>query len=129
MDDRHRFRAKFAEYVDVAHHVVAQLFFFGGDFVEVDVFEMGAHLFDLGVGDVQPELLFAPGQRQPQPAPGGVFVLGRPDVAHLLPGVAAGQRILVDGVVGIHGNSPKSEVFFGFDAELRLNNSKAQLNY
>ena len=99
VDDRHRFRTKLAEDVNVAHDVVAQFALFGGDLVEVDVVEVLFHCGDLGVGDGQPELLLALREHEPEPPPGGVFELRAPEIAHLLACVTVGQRILIDVIV------------------------------
>ena len=99
-----------AQGADVAHDVVPELLFDPGHPLEVDVFEVGPEFSDLGVGDGQPEGLFVLGQRQPQPAPGGVFVLGRPDAAHFLARIASGQRIVIGVVFAVHKSFPLIEV-------------------
>ena len=110
MDDGGGLRAELAQGPDVAHDVVPELLFDLGHPLEVDVFEVGAEFCDLGVGNRQTESLFVFGQSQPQPAPGGVFVLGRPDAAHFLARIASGQRIVVGVVFAVHKSYPYIEV-------------------
>ena len=50
------------------------------------------HLIDLCLGDVQPQLFLGLGQRDPQPAPCGKFMIGRKEEKHFPAGIAAAQR-------------------------------------
>ena len=110
MDDGGGLGAELAQGPDVAHDVVPELLFDLGHPLEVDVFEVGPEFGDLGVGDGQSEGLLVLGQGQPQPPPGGVFVLRRPDAAHFLARIASGQRIVIGVVFAVHKSFPLIEV-------------------
>jgi hypothetical protein len=79
----------------MTHYIVTQFFFQSGDPVKINIILMCCQLLDLDVGNGQSEIFLALGERKPQFAPGGVFVLGRPDETHLFTGIAVGQRITV----------------------------------
>ena len=102
VDDRFGFGTLRAEYVDMAHHVVAQFRFFGRGGFEIDVVQMRPHLIELFVGDGQAEFLFGFGQREPQPPPGGMFPLRRPVITHFLAGITASQRVLIHIHIFVH---------------------------
>ena len=87
------------EGTDVAHHVVPQFFFQFSDPVKVDILKVLTQFSDLLIGDGQSQSLFIFGEGEPETAPGGVFVLGGPDTAHLFSGVTPGKRIVVGGLL------------------------------
>ena len=99
MDHRHGIRTLGPENVDMAHHVMAQFFFFGFHSGKVDIFQMGGHLLDLGIGDRQTQSFFFGSEGEPEFTPGGVFELGTPEITHLFAGIAAGQRRTVNVMI------------------------------
>ena len=99
VNDGFRGGALGAEHMDVAHHVMTQLGFFRLGGFKVDIVQMGFHFRDLFVRDGKPQFLFGFCQSDPESAPGGVFLLGRPVVAHFLAGIAPGQRVLIRIVI------------------------------
>jgi hypothetical protein len=70
VDDRASRGATITELVDVSDDVVPLLALVRGGSGEVDVVDMFAHLIDLRLSDLQPELPLRLGQGDPQAAPG-----------------------------------------------------------
>ena len=95
MDDRPGRRALIAVGVHVGHDVVPQLAFVLRGFGEVDVVDGGPQLGDLLGRDRQAQFLLGLGQGHPQPPPGRMDRLRRPEPDQLLRGVPADQRILI----------------------------------
>ena len=81
-----------AEGVDVGHHVVAEPPLVLGGRGQVGVVEMGAHLRQRRVRDVEPQLPLRLGQRQPEPAPEADAVRLAPEPLHGGRGVAGAER-------------------------------------
>ena len=77
----------------VGHDVVPHLVLARRGVVIVDVRDVRAQLADLLIRDRQTELLLALGQRDPEPAPGGKFVVVGVNVLHRAPGVAGAQGV------------------------------------
>ena len=92
MDDAARVRADVAIGVNVRHDVVPHALLMPAGVVIVDVVDVLLHLIDLCLGDVQPQLFLGLGQRDPQPAPCGKFMIGRKEEKHFPAGIAAAQR-------------------------------------
>ena len=88
VDDRHRVRTQLAERMNVRHHVMSQLLLLRLGKLVVDVVDVGLHLIDLLVSDVQTQLLLGSRQSNPQLPPGGELHIRRPDIAHLLRGIS-----------------------------------------
>ena len=100
VDNGHGQGAKIPEGVQVSHYVVTKVFLvFGHSFI-INVVDMGAHLVDLRLGDVQPQLLLAFGQGDPQPAPGGEFEIRGEDMLHLFGCVAGTQGTFIGRLHG-----------------------------
>ena len=106
MDDPARLWAEFAIGMDMAHHIVPQLFFLLFGQLEIDVGDVRLKLGNLLIGDLQAEFLLRLRQRHPQLPPGLELVLRRPDPVHLAAGIAQGQGILVNGAIDSHEDSP-----------------------
>ena len=83
----------------VGHDVVPHLVLARRGVVIVDVRDVRAQLADLLIRDRQTELLLALRQRDPEPAPGGEFVVVGINVLHCAPGIAGAQGI---GVAVVH---------------------------
>ena len=95
MDYRHRLRAGRAEGMDMRHNVVAQLALLLRRKLIVDVGQVCAHLVKLFVGDVQPQLLLALREREPQSAPGRKLIVGREYLLHFFTRVAAAKGAFI----------------------------------
>ena len=81
----------------MGHHVMTQLFLFRCCHVIIDIVDVRFHLSDHLVGDLgQSQLLFRPRQRDPEPAPGGEFLIRRKEMQHFVTGIAGCQRIFID---------------------------------
>ena len=87
-----------AEVVHVRHHVVAEALLIHRRLVQVRIVQVQTHLRDRRIGDRESELLFAFGQRQPDPAPEADAVRLAPETLHLEGGVAGAERGTVAGV-------------------------------
>ena len=81
--------------MDVGHNVVAQLLLLLLGQVIVDVVLLPLQLVDLPLGDGQAQFHLRPGQGNPQPAPGGEFLVRGEQIKHLPAGVAGGQRTFI----------------------------------
>jgi hypothetical protein len=68
--------------VDVGHHVVAEPLLVAPHRVQVDVVQVGAHLSERGIGNVEAEALLLLGQGEPQAAPDAGPLLGTPQALH-----------------------------------------------
>ena len=83
MDDRFGRGADIAKRVDMRHHVMSEQFFVMGRRDEIDLINMLPQFIDLRLSDIQSQFSFGFGQGDPQPTPGRVFRLRRPELAHL----------------------------------------------
>ena len=90
-----RGRARFAVGVDVRHDVVTHFLFLRGGEVVIDIVDMRLHFRDLRVGNIQPELLFALRESDPELAPGGELLVIREDALHFVPRVSLAERAFV----------------------------------
>ena len=80
------------ERMDVGHHVVPKPFLPVGGFIEVDVVEVGGHVGQRCVGDaVDPQLLLAAPQFQPEPPP-QARIFSTPKTGKASPGWRCGWR-------------------------------------
>ena len=95
VDDGHGIGAPSAVGMDVGHNVVAQLLLLLLGQVIVDVVLLPLQLVDLPLGDGQAQFHLRPGQGNPQPAPGGKFLVRGEQIKHLPAGVAGGQRTFI----------------------------------
>ena len=111
VNDRAGIGAESAEHMNMAHYVMAKFGFLLRRRFEVDVVKMRAHLFELLIGDREPELLFGFRKRKPQPAPCGMFALRRPVVTHFPAGITPRQRILIRSEFILHKISPSLYCF------------------
>ena len=100
VDHRARRRGLLAEGVHVGHHVVPEPLFVLRRLPQVGVVEVRPHLGDRGLGDGEPELPLALGQRQPDAAPEADAVRLAPEALHLGGGVAGAER----GTVAVVGH-------------------------
>ena len=105
---RPRGRRLVAEGVDVGHDVVAEAALVARGGSEVGVVQVGPHLRQRLVGDVEPQLALGLGQRQPEPAPEADPVRLAPEGLHRRRGVAGAER-RAPAVVG-HRNTRSVKV-------------------
>ena len=96
MDDSACRGTAVAERVVVGHHIVTEFALVFRGPIEIDVIHRGSHFGDLFGGNLQPEFPFGFRQRHPQPPPGGMLRLRRPDAAHLRRRVPRNQRVFVE---------------------------------
>jgi len=92
MNERLCGRCRIAERVNVRHHVMTKSLLVGGNGLEVDLVEIGAHLLDRSVRDRDPQLTLGLGERQPKTAPKPVTRCRRPQLEHRLRCVPLGER-------------------------------------
>lgn len=92
------------------HNVVANFLFFLRRHIVVDVVDVRFHLVDLLVGDVDTQLLFGLGKRNPKFAPSAELEIGRENVLHLFACISLAKR----RYVRVHTNlkQTKSAQFF-----------------
>ena len=101
VDDGLGLGAALAEGQHMRHNVVPYLVLMRGSGGIVNVVYMCAHLVELFIADIEPQLLLALGEREPQPAPCGKLVVVRKLALHLLVGIAAAEGVFVKFVHGI----------------------------
>ncbi len=96
VEDRPGRRRTVGKGLEVGHDVVPGALFVLPHPLEIvgGHLEVGPHLLDGLVRNVEPELVLGRGQRQPQPPPGGVAVARLKRAAASRRGVAAGQRVV-----------------------------------
>ena len=87
MDDGHGLGDLLAPGVDVSHDIVAQELLLLGSALVVDVVDVGLHLLDLLVGDIETKLLLGSSESDPELSPCRELLGRRPDVRHLLGGI------------------------------------------
>ena len=92
MNHAARRRRDFAKRMHMRHHIVPKALFVLGDFGEVDVVEMQSHLGDRRRGNVDAEVAFRFGKREPEAPPEAVARLRRPERQHRRRRVALGER-------------------------------------
>ena len=108
VDDGHRLGALGPVGVDVGHHVVAQFPLLLGGKLVVDIGDVGLQLVNLLLGNGQAQLHFGPGQGDPQPPPGGKFLVRGKNILHFVAGIAGGQGTFIDSLIHVKRSSLSS---------------------
>ncbi len=95
VDNRFRVRTLDPVGVHVRHHVVAHDLFTGLCHIVIDIVPVGLHLGNLLFGDGKAQFLFRLRERDPEPSPGPVFLVGGKEVFHFSVRVPGRKRGLI----------------------------------
>ena len=93
MNDGHGGFRLFPERFHVRHHVVTHFAFKLRRIFVIDIVGVPFHFRDLGVGNIEAQLLFRFRERDPQFSPKAEFCVVRKDRGHFLARIARDQRI------------------------------------
>ena len=84
--------------MNVCHHIVTKLSFETGGNIKINIVSGAAHFVQLHVSDMQSKFLLRLRQCNPQPPPGGMFFLSRPDSRHFSGRITGVQRVTINFV-------------------------------
>lgn len=95
MDDGHGRRGSLSVGMDVAHDIVTELLLLLGGILKVDIVQLGTHLLELLIADLNAKLLLGGGKSSPKLAPRSELHGRRPHKGHLFGGISLDERMLV----------------------------------
>ena len=88
MNDGHGRRGSLSVGMDVAHDIVTELLLLLGGILKVDIVQLGTHLLELLVANLNAKLLLGGSESSPKLAPRGELHGRRPHKGHLLGGIS-----------------------------------------